>query len=145
MSDAVHKINKIMNGDDNDDKGTDNGGAGAKEQHEDSEEEADSSLSEEEKKKQKAMKAERSLRYRVENEEPLPLIERNYVQQQQQQHKRKRKADDGEDGEEGEKEMQSAVADFVVNGRLAKELFVELMNMMLMKWDTNAYRGGCKR
>ena len=133
MNDASHNIKKILAGDDKKD-----GGEKGREGDESGEDDDESSLSEEEKKerrKQKALKVEPALRKRVEDGVCLPVVK--IIQQR----KREREGQ----GEGGGEEAIVAVANYVVNGGLAKDLYVELMNMMLMKWDKNAYRGGCTR
>ena len=81
-----------------------------------------------EQRKQKAIRSVPSLSERVGKGGKLPVVE----------FRRSIKERVGD-----EKEMQRGILDHVVNGGLKKDLFVHLMDMMVMKWDRTAYREGC--
>ena len=54
--------------------------------------------------------------------------------------KRGREDDDAEDVDR-EEEVARAVLDHVVGGSMLKELYIEVMDMMIPRWDDDARKG----
>lgn len=95
------------------------------------------------------------LKGRVDRGEDLPQVEVMKQQQEEVGDKkpsaaavavgRKRgwdEKDDGGEEEEGEGEVRAAMFEHVVmEGQLPKELFYDLMDMLMMKWDEERRRG----
>ena len=149
MASVAHKAKKIRQGssssnddDQADDKG---GGGGVGSSHEEEmEEEEDEAEKERKKRKRLEHAAGPALRQRIEQAFQLPrveVIDSSHRRSSAAAAKRSHAAMEGKVADEGGNQL-AAVTDFVVKGGLPNELFVELMDMMTMKWDQYAYRGG---